>query len=79
MTDVLAPTVSEILSEYDEWEAEREDLNRREDTPGVYVKPDEWHNSDDLAVSLLRALADAVHAQRPTPAAMHEHHPDNER
>lgn len=64
MTDLPAPTVSEVLSEYDEWESEREALNRREDTPGVYVDPDEWHNSDDLAVYLLRELTNAVRQQQ---------------
>jgi hypothetical protein len=49
-----------LLSEISEWEEERAELSERETSADDQVDADEWAQSDDAAVELLRHLADAV-------------------
>lgn len=51
--------MNSLMDRYHQWSAEREDLETREDTAGN-PGPEEWEASDDDAIELLQAFADAL-------------------
>ncbi len=52
--------VRSALVDYDQWEADRRKVTKREDDPYDLPSASEWAASDDTAVELLRSLVDAV-------------------
>lgn len=78
MTRMVKPNpATRALVAYDEWKAERAELNERENvlsTSPDYdpVDADEWHASDDSGIELLDALADALAASEDKRLAMRD-------
>ncbi|PSL04110.1 hypothetical protein CLV30_106113 [Haloactinopolyspora alba] len=64
--DAPAAQVSQLLAEYDEWSARRAEVSEREEHASGLCESlsDEWAQSDDRAVDLLRELAHAVRDER---------------
>lgn len=61
--DEQAQAIAKVFADYDDWDADRADLSRREAgdlKPGETVPGDEWHGSDDTGIELLRKLVDLI-------------------